>query len=198
MGESIRTFIAVELAAPVRHVLAELQEQMRREPVARNVRWVAPDAIHLTLKFLGDVDREGIPALGDAVAIACEGIEPFTLTLSGTGAFPNLRRPNVLWVGLTGDVAAAAGLAERIDEECGRLGMARETRPFSPHLTLGRVKRDLRPADQTAVGDLIARAQPHTGGEIAVNQVGIVKSELRPSGSIYTRLHIVELQSRRT
>jgi 2'-5' RNA ligase len=193
MAENIRTFIAVELAEAHHRALRDLQLRFKRAPAASFVRWVAPESIHLTLKFLGDVDANAMPALSNAVAATCVGIEPFELSIAGAGAFPNTRHPNVVWVGLGGQVERAALLARRIEDACAALGMPRDDRPFSPHLTLGRVKREAKPGDRQMVGELIDRAAIGDLGLLRVDRVSFMKSELRPTGSIYTRLAAVEL-----
>jgi RNA 2',3'-cyclic 3'-phosphodiesterase len=193
MTELIRTFIAIELEKMQHRALRDVQTRLIRERAAREVRWVAPDNIHLTLKFLGDVDAALMPTLQQTVADACAGTAPFTLSITGAGAFPNTRRPNVVWVGVGGAVERAAELAQKIDEACAALGFAREERPFSPHLTLGRVKRDARPSDRQFIGEMIANAQIGNLGELPVERVSVMKSELHPGGSAYTRLAEIRL-----
>ncbi len=194
MSEQVRTFIAVELEQPQRAALGKVQETLKRERAGRYVRWVAPEGIHLTLKFLGGVDASRMAELQAALTDACRGIPPFELKISGIGAFPNTRRPRVVWVGLEGDTAIAAQLAGRIEAECSKLAFPREERPFSPHLTIGRIKRDASPSDQQFVGEMVAQAQVGELGEIKARQVSIMKSDLRPTGSIYTRLYAVDLE----
>lgn len=202
MAELIRTFIAIELEEAQHRALRDVQTRLKRElataktagsSAARDVRWVAPDNIHLTLKFLGDVDAAIMPSLQQAIADACAGIAPFSLNIAGAGAFPNTRRPNVIWVGVGGEVDRATELAQRIDEACAALSFACEERPFSPHLTLGRVKRDARPSDRQFIGEMIANAQVDHLGELPVEHVSMMKSELHPSGSVYTRLAEIRL-----
>ncbi len=194
MSEQVRTFIAVELEQPQRAALGKVQETLKRERAGRYVRWVAPEGIHLTLKFLGGVDASRMAELQAALTDACRGIPPFELKISGIGAFPNTRRPRVVWVGLEGDTAIAAQLAGRIEAECSKLAFPREERPFSPHLTIGRIKRDVSASDQQFVGEMVAQAQVGELGEIKARQVSIMKSDLRPTGSIYTRLYAVDLK----
>ncbi len=194
MAEEIRTFIAIELGEQLHRALAELEADLKRERASSQVRWVAPGNIHLTCKFLGDVAADRLPELKHAVAEACASISPFSLTLAGAGAFPNTRRPNVLWVSLTGQVEMAATLVSNIEDECARIGFQREPRPFSPHLTLGRVRREVRPSDRTAIGEMITRAQVGELGVMDVDHVSIMRSDLTPGGSIYTRLAAIELK----
>ncbi len=193
MSESIRTFIAIEVGDAHHRALSDLQERFKRERGARAVRWVAPGNIHLTVKFLGDVESDRLPDLQRAVADACAGSAPFLLNIAGAGAFPNTQRPNVVWVGIGGDVERAASLAQKIDDACAALGFAREARPFSPHLTLGRVKRDVSPADRRAVGEMIANASVGALGEVRVEHVSVIKSDLKLGGPVYTRLAEIRL-----
>ncbi len=204
MAEQIRTFIAIELDDAQKHALADLQSQLKRERASSAIRWTAAENIHLTLKFLGDMDSEKMPALQKAVADACTSTPPFVLKLDGAGAFPNLNRPNVVWVGVQGDVETASKLAQKIDDACAALGFTREERPFSPHLTLGRVKRDASTRERQWIGEMIAKAQARELGEplhnsqgqvCRVERVSVMKSELRPGGSVYSRLTVVELDS---
>lgn len=193
MAESIRTFVAIELDQAYRRLLADVQTELKRERVSRIVRWVEPENIHLTLKFLGEVDSSKMPALERALRDVCVGTTPFTLKLSGAGAFPNSRRPNVIWVGLAGEVEQALALAKKIDDACAALDFPREERAFSPHLTLGRVKRDASPGDRQTLGALIEHVKVGEADVLRVERVNLMKSELRPSGSVYTRLAQVHL-----
>lgn len=193
MPDLVRTFIAIELDQETRHALYRIQEVLKIERAGRHVRWVAPEGIHLTLKFLGGVDAGMLPAIQQATAQASAGTPRFSLGISGLGAFPNARRPNVIWVGMTGDVQAAEQLADRIDAACASLGFPREIRPFNPHLTLGRVKRDARLGDQQFVGEMVAKVEVGQLAKLQVEQVCVIKSDLGPGGAKYTRLYAVPL-----
>lgn len=193
MPEMIRTFIALELDDATHRALADAQTRFKRERAARFVRWVAPENIHITLKFLGDVAADAQAELQRAIAEACANIPPFTLTIAGAGAFPNTQRPNVIWIGIGGQVETARRLAEKIEDVCAALGYAREARPFEAHLTLGRVKRDASPNDRREIGALIAHTQIGALGELSVARVSVMKSELRPGGSVYSQLRVIDL-----
>ena len=193
MTEPIRTFVAIELTDVLHHALSDAQAQFKRDRAARSVRWVAPENIHITLKFLGDVDADRMPALQRALTDACAGSAPFTLTIGGAGAFPNPRHPNVVWIGARGQTEIAAQLAQKIDEACFALGFPREERPFSPHLTLGRVKRDTLPSERQLVGGMIEHAQIGDLGNLRVERVSVMMSEVKPGGSVYTRLAEIPL-----
>ena len=193
MTEPIRTFVAIELTDALRRALSDAQAQFKRDRAAQSVRWVAPENIHITLKFLGDVDADRMPTLQRALAEACAGSAPFTLTIGGAGAFPNPRHPNVVWIGARGQTEIAARLAQKIDAACVALGFTREERPFSPHLTLGRVKRDTLPSERQLVGAMLEHAQIGDLGNLRVERVSVMKSELKPGGSVYTRLAEIPL-----
>lgn len=193
MAEQIRTFIAIELNDVLHRELATLEEGLKRERWSRQVRWVAPENIHLTVKFLGNVDKDRQAALQQAVTEACATYAPFSLTLSGLGAFPNTHRPNVIWVGMIGETKVAAELAESIEVACQNLGFPREERPFSPHLTLGRIRRETRPSERAIIGETVGKSTVGELGQLRVESVSIMKSDLTPGGSIYTRLAEVRL-----
>ncbi len=195
MAETIRTFIAIELDEATQRALASVQAQLKRERGASAVRWVAPANIHITLKFLGDVVAAQLPAVQAAVTQACAQVTPFTLTLGGLGAFPSAQRANVIWVGAQGQIELAAQLAQRMDEACAALGFAREERPFTAHLTLGRVGREASPRDRQLISAMLAQAKVGEVGVVRVERLSVMQSRLQAGGSAYTRLSAVELTS---
>lgn len=140
---SIRLFVAVELTAEVRAALAGVQDAVQRQLPPRAVRWTNPGGIHLTLKFLGDTPAGKVEAIAQALGAAAGGFEPFDFTVAGFGCFPNARRANVLWVGVPDAPRALAGLQRAADLQLTRLGFEREPRAFAPHLTLGRVNKNV-------------------------------------------------------
>jgi 2'-5' RNA ligase len=188
VDEKIRTFIAIELPAEIKRALTDAQADLKRERAARYVRWVAPDGIHLTLKFLGDVERVRLPEITRVLADVCAHYPPLHLHLASLGAFPNTRRPNNLWVGVTGDTDTLARLATEIEDALAHLGFEREGRAFSPHLTLGRVKKEARGADQQFVGEMVKASQISPNGNFRAGVVSLMQSVLKPSGAEYTQL----------
>ena len=189
----IRTFIAIELDNTVKAELEKVQRRLRAEPISGVVRWVAPGSVHLTLKFLGDMEPERTPHVLAALKTACTGIAPFEVTVRGAGCFPNYQRPNVIWAGLVGQVQAATQLAQRIENECARLGFEPEDRPFSPHLTLGRVSREADPSERHQIGEMVRRLDIGINGVIHADMVCLIRSDLKPAGSVYTTLGFVKL-----
>lgn len=194
---SLRLFIAIELddalRAEIETLERRLENELRARSVARAVRWVAPQNIHLTLKFLGNTDAARVPALVQALGRATMAIEPFELTARGLGCFPNPRRPNNVWVGLTGGTASAAWLARRIEDEFAALGAARDPHGLAPHLTLARVHREASPADRAAIGELVQSFPVPTLGILRVDSIALLASDLRPGGPVYTTLARQEL-----
>ena len=179
----IRSFIAIELPDEIRHALAEVQKQLKRD--VGGVRWVEPGSIHLTLKFLGDIPAEQIQPIAAAAMGAVQDEPPLSLGVSGLGAFPNPRRPRVIWVGLEGDVARLGRLQTRLEEALEPLGFPREERAFRPHLTVGRVKDPRRPPDLTRP---LADVTVPRCNSFDVREILLYKSDLRPTGAIYTKL----------
>ncbi len=179
----MRLFVAVDLPPDVRHRLAEIQAELRSR--ARQVRWVRPEAIHLTLKFLGEVEDSRRAAIEAELRAAIAPHAPFALQAAGIGVFPERGAPRIVWVGLTGDLAAAIGLWEAIEAAMERCGFAREGRLFAPHLTIGRIRDEMRPGDRAAV--MAGSAAPAAGG-LTVTECVLFRSHLDPGGARYQPL----------
>jgi len=179
----IRSFIAIDVDDAIIARLATLQQELRGADA--QVSWSRPEGMHLTLKFLGNVPEERIPAIGDALQGVAAGRKPFRISMEGTGGFPNLRRPRVLWAAVREGRETLISLAGAVDTALAGLGFPPEDRPFSPHLTLGRVKAP------NGLECLTAAMQSHTGdsfGEATVREVILYRSELSPKGARYTPL----------
>jgi RNA 2',3'-cyclic 3'-phosphodiesterase len=174
----MRLFIAVELPPEIRSALGDLQRDLKSS--AGNARWVAPDSIHVTLKFLGEVVEEQIKDIDHALA----GLswKPFTLTVRGLGFFPGARSPRVLWAGLEAPTLAA--LAEQIDIRMERAGFDREKRAFRPHVTLARA-RDARIDSLLVQG--AGKYQDVEFGSFVVDRFFLYKSTLRASGAVHEK-----------
>ncbi len=193
--ESWRLFIAIELPPHVLAHLEALQQWLQERTPPHTVRWVAPQGIHLTLKFLGDVPTQKRAALQDALAHAVRAHAPFELSLGGFGCFPNPQRPRVAWVGVQKDLDALRRLRDAIEAHVAPLGYPTETRPFHPHLTLGRVRRDARRQDARALGTLLTEGTHAQRKTWAVHEVTLFRSQLRPSGAVYTPLFHAPLRA---
>ena len=188
----IRSFIAVEVGDEVTQALAEAQATLKRSLYFSTFRWVAPENIHITLKFLGDV----LPSQLGTVKAALASIAPrhalFRLTATDLGVFPTLNRPSVLWVGLQGEMTQLQNLRDDVEQVIAPLGFPTESRPFSPHLTLARLKDPSR-AEVEALRDVLRHDPVGMLGEIGVAEISLMQSELSPRGPRYTRLAQFEL-----
>jgi 2'-5' RNA ligase len=192
--EQIRAFVAIELPEDLRRELERIQGSLKSTRVADRVRWVKPTGIHLTLKFLGNVQASRIAEIVRAITQGSKGVKPFTISLSGLGCFPSSSRPNVIWIGLEGDTEPLPRLQSAIEDYLSVLGYPKEKRNYTPHLTLGRVARDVAADARHRLGDLIAEQDVGSLGEMQVREVCLMKSELFPSGAKYTRLAAVPLE----
>jgi len=192
--EQIRSFVAIELEDELRTELKRIQESLRGKRIADGVRWVRPEGIHLTLKFLGNVPANRIHEVVPAVADSTEGVEPFSISLAGLGCFPSFARPNVIWVGVGGETGALARLRANIEANLATLGYPPEKREYTPHLTLGRVDRRTGAADRRRLGALVQTETFASHSEMLVREISLMKSELSPAGARYTRLGAVQLE----
>jgi len=186
--EQIRTFIAIELSQDLKDSLTRLQGRLKRQVPERSVRWVRPDGIHLTLKFLGDVPTLRIASISQAVETACRGCSRFTIELAGLGCFPNPRRPRVMWVGVREPTGTLVRLQKAVEGTLVELGFEPEDRSFRPHLTLGRAQRRLGRSDAQRLGELIAQSDVGLLGRMSVASVNVIRSDLQPDGAVYTVL----------
>ena len=192
MSRTIRAFVAIELPEAVTAALGELVGALSAADV-RGVRLVRPQGIHLTLKFLGNIS-DGL--VGDIVGTASEAAEssaPFNLELGEVGAFPSVNRPRVLWVGMSGGVGPVLALQECIAESLVPLGFDRESRPFSPHLTVARIRDGTSISDRRLAAEVLLAAPFRTGLRIPVESISLMRSILHPGGAIYERLASVRL-----
>jgi 2'-5' RNA ligase len=189
----VRTFIAVEVGEAIRNNAVALQQTLAKPGV--NVNWVPAENIHITLLFLGEVNERDLPAVCRVVADTAAGEPPFAFRVSRVGAFPNLRRPKVIWAGLTDGAAELARLHDRLEQPLLDLGCyRREDRPYTPHLTLGRVKSE---ADGQALSPVLPKHADWVGGQTTVGELVLFASEPRRDGPTYTALGRGKLTGRR-
>ena len=192
-GTAVRAFIAIDVPEQVKASLDATLRELRATLSGRAYGWVRVEGIHLTLKFLGDVDEDSIPTISDALAPTASGERPFSLRLRGTGTFPPGRRPNVVWASLDGDLDALAEVQERVEEAMTRLGFEAERRTFQPHLTLGRIRSRLSDADLRTLTTVLAEVTHEATEPFTVEAVRLVRSEFRPGGARYTTLATAKL-----
>jgi 2'-5' RNA ligase len=183
----IRAFIAIDLTPEIIQRLEQVSAQLRKRLEGVPVRWALVDNIHLTLKFLGDVSLANVDMLKKMLQTEVDGHHAFEISVGGLGAFPTTHRPRVVWVGVEAPAELNA-IQSGVESAMARLGYAREERPFSPHLTLGRVSRNAVGRDERLIGDAIEAIKLGFLGVARVNEVHLYKSDLQPNGAVYTCL----------
>lgn len=185
--EQIRAFIAIELPDELKAALRDFQSGLLG-PKSYCARWVKPESIHLTLKFLGDVDLHLIEKVKSRLETEVKLCTSFLLKTGETGFFPNRERARVFWLGLEGDTHKLLQLQNAIDGAMSRLGFPKESRPFTAHLTLARFKDGCSTVEKQAFADLVENVKLRPSCQIKVNAVSLMSSKLEPKGAIYTRL----------
>ncbi len=190
--EQIRSFIAIELPVELKREISRLQEQLKAGSRAP-VRWVSPENIHLTLKFLGDIDAAVIDDIKDALQEAVWGISAIRLGAEGLGVFPNNTRVQVIWVGLSGEIDRLQKLQQSIDKELAKLGFPAEKRGFSPHLTIARLRDRANANERQDMGRLVENTRFQSSLDFSVTSIHLMKSQLTREGPIYSRLGSVNL-----
>lgn len=186
--ETLRTFIAMPLSPAVIQQLADVQRALRRKCPEQAVTWVKPENIHLTLFFLGDILPERQSSVEAALSVVVRHARTFTFCVQGAGAFPNLNRPRVIWVGLEEPTGQLALLHRAVNEALANIGFQPETRRFSPHLTLGRIRQRASREDAQAVGEAVRQVAVGHLGDVTVKELIFFRSVLKSSGAEYTPL----------
>lgn len=192
-SEQIRSFIAIELPREVKDGLASLQTELKLAGYTF-IKWVAPEGIHLTLKFLGNVPAAKVSDIVRAVEGVAIEFSPFRLEVSGLGAFPSLRQPRVLWVGVGGQVDQLINLQQLIDKALIPQGFSPEPRPFTPHLTLARLHQGVLPRERQSFGELVQKTSFTVKYMIEVNNISLMRSQLFPTGAVYSHLAQIALK----
>ena len=186
----MRLFVAINLPADVRESIWEAAQPLRERNYP--VRWVAPESQHVTMKFLGDIPEGRLGEIIEAVDASTTGAKPFTVPLADFGAFPAPSRPRVIWAGCEA-VPPLELLQDQLERHMAALGFEIEGRPFRPHVTLGRVRRDARAADFAGFEALLDDL--HFATESVVRSLDLMESHLAPSGARYEVRHAAELRA---
>ena len=192
--EKIRAFIAIELPEEVKADLSSVQGRLKPEQHPY-VKWVSAAGVHLTLKFLGNIDPEKVSPIAEAMAQATQKASPFRLEVGALGAFPNLRRPQVIWVAVGGEVEKLASLHRGIDQSLVALGFPQESRSFTPHLTLGRLRESASAEERRRIGEALLAAKGEGVVPFQVTELSLMRSTLTPKGAIYNRICSIQLES---
>ncbi len=191
--EQIRSFIAIELPDELKSELVQLEARLKSGGQS-GVKWVDPYGIHLTLKFLGSIAVDRVEGITRAMEEAARGISPFRLEVKELGVFPNFKRVQVAWVGISGEADKLVQLQKRIESNLAPLGFAPESRPFTPHLTLARLRNQASLEERQRFGQLIADITFEAACPIEVDAISLIRSQLTREGAIYTRINSVRLE----
>jgi 2'-5' RNA ligase len=186
----MRVFIGLKLPDEVTTAIQRIQEKLAGHRF--KVRWVKAESIHLTLKFLGDVDGHLIDDVAASVTDAVDGMPPFQLYAKGIGVFPSIKRARVIWLGISGQVPALTELQKTIEINLARLGFPHDRRPFSGHLTLGRTKGAI---EAVTLRKAIDEFRTFESESFIVEKVTVFRSEVKPTGAVYTELREISLVS---
>jgi len=183
----MRSFIAIDIPAAIKSSIDDVIRTVSGD--ARGIRWVSTENIHLTLKFLGDVSDDLVPDIENRLKLIGKRYQPFSIGIRGAGAFPNFKNPNVLWLGV--EVSDQLGALFRdIDATLSEIGFEKDSRRFSPHLTIARVK------DRHNIGPVLKELSTYKDtffGTIEIREILLMKSVLKPSGAEYSKAAIIKL-----
>jgi 2'-5' RNA ligase len=185
---NLRTFIAIEIPDAIQTKIAQLQEELK--PARESISWTKAHKIHLTLKFLGEVEETLLPDIIKEVTSVCTTQTPFDFEIKNMGCFPNPRRARVVWVGTDNPGQQLSTLAKNIEDCLIQFGFSKENRKFNPHLTIGRVKS---PLGESFIETI--KAKSFYGGRITAAEIAVIKSDLKPTGAVYTPLAILKLEN---
>ena len=189
----LRAFVALDIPADLRQRVGQTIAELRQE-IGPLVRWVPIENMHLTLKFLGDIAPSNVDMLSQMLRAEADLFPCFDFHLGGLGSFPSLKRPRVLYIGIQAPAALDA-LQRGIESAARRLGYESEERGYSPHLTIGRLRQNATATDQQSIRRRIEQTKIDSLGTARVDSVHLYKSDLKPSGSVYTRLYTAPLKS---
>ena len=180
---SIRSFVAIELSPDIRSQIEKIQNELKGS--SADVRWVRSRGIHLTLKFLGGIPEEKIPEIAGVLTRCAAETESFNLTIHSLGAFPNPANPKVIWIGVEDESGRLLKAQQSVEKSLAAIGFKEEKRAFTPHLTLGRLKS---PRGKREVSRQIEASGECNCGTLTVREICLFKSDLKPSGAVYTKL----------
>jgi 2'-5' RNA ligase len=180
------------MPSQVMDIVRESQQMLKGAGI--RMRWVRPENVHLTLRFLGDISIDAIECIRSVLGELAEEIQPFSLRIKGAGVFPGLSRPRVLWLGLGGQTELLETLYQRLSLLLLRIGLPEEKRPFRGHLTIGRTKGRV---DADRLGKQLAGLKAVLSLTFPADRICLFKSDLRPAGAVYTPLVQVRAGAKR-
>jgi len=190
MPDTIRTFIAIELPENIISSVLKVQDDIRS--YGFKTRWVQKENIHITLKFLANINKADVEKIGKEIFESAKEYPPLKLAIKGVGVFPGIKRPRVIWIGITGQIDLLIEMHKTLDKRLETIGFPKESRPFRGHLTIGRIKGKVDPQRLIAAIKEFGEFESET---FIANKLILFKSELNPSGSIYTKLKSILLMN---
>lgn len=182
---AIRSFLAFELPPDIKEEVARISKEVKRTGL--DASWVKAANIHLTVVFMGNVEEQNVPSIISHIDQVTSEYKHFEISLGGMGLFPDIRRPRVIWLGLDGDIKGLAALRDELQRPLESFGVKQEKRPFRPHLTLGRFRRSVK--KRTLLKKAIDDYSDFSGPDGILDELVLFKSELKPGGAVYSRLH---------
>lgn len=191
---AIRSFLAFELPSEIKREVKRISGEVRKSGLEAS--WVRPENIHLTIIFLGDIDEKDIPHLISTIDNSVIKYEPFDISLGSMGLFPDIKRPRVLWLGLNGEIKRLASLRDDLQKPLEAFGIKQEKRSFKPHLTLGRFRKPVR--NESLLEKILDKYGEISGPIEKLNELVLFKSDLKPSGAVYTKLNSWPLKNNKS
>ena len=188
----IRAFVAVEISEDVRTALGEAQLRLKQSHPAVKVSWAKIGNLHLTLQFLGEIEESVVPRISQSLANAAAVVPVFDVPVAGVGAFPDIDRPRVLWIGCHDSAGKLRALAGAVQAALRTCGLRPEPVPWVPHFTLGRIRA---PRPDPALTQALDSLTNETFGPLRVAEFHLFQSQLQPDGSVYTKLSSHKLSS---
>jgi RNA 2',3'-cyclic 3'-phosphodiesterase len=192
MNQTIRAFVAFPIPETITIRICDIQERLKSYRLP--VRWVKPENVHLTLKFFGEISLSTVNDIGKVLEDTVRVYAPLMFFIKGLGVFPNIKKPRVLWIGISGDIKPLSEIQANLEINLEKKGFAKENRPFKSHLTLGRIKGDIHPEN---LFDILRSFSNFTSEPFEAKELVLYKSELNPSGALYTKLQTVYLDGRK-
>lgn len=189
----MRSFVAIEIPESLKANLDRSVEALRSGIRDDLVRWVRPSAMHLTLKYLGEIEQPQVHAVEEILDQVAEGFSRFALKIAGFGCFPNRKRPRVLWVGIDPAGGVLLQLQAELASRLEQIGFESDRRDYHPHMTIGRMRNGMTAAESRLISGWAQEAQIGTTGRFEVESIGLIRSVLKPSGAVYTHLHRARL-----
>lgn len=181
----IRSFLAFEMPEKIKEIVSRTLKEMKKRPL--DIRWIRAENIHITLVFMGNISQDDLIPIGEAASKTCRRYGPFHVTLTGSGIFGSLHNPRVLWIGLDGDLARISYFRNSLQKNLKPFGIKEEKRRFKPHLTLGRFRKGS--GSRVNMDKFLSDYQNITSPTCTVKELVLFKSELRPGGAVYSKLH---------